>query len=277
MKVDIAFLESKSFEIPNPWDGGRPCVVSASHTNIHRISDSVFKFTEYNFLPADETDILDGHYTFFVNKDTFEYLVYKSSDYGSLTYTIPCEFGGAFLTKESLPEFSRKRVEANIACKLLGAYFYDSAAIHSKGINLFSDGTPTEPSDRGVRFNDGCKRSLICDYRGYQWVDHVEKYSSESLKALEILCGYKQPNITLDEQTVKAIALKLRSCKVGKQKEFALNLEGKEYKVVYQKNNYKGHLGLTLDGKLISHDLMSNKITEFVRSIPEVLNNFATC
>ena len=61
--IDIKFLEGKSLTIPNPWNKGVPYTVYASSGNINRISDSVFKFTEYNFLPADETDVLDGHYT----------------------------------------------------------------------------------------------------------------------------------------------------------------------------------------------------------------------
>ena len=78
-KVDYAFLKSKLFSGFNTW-AQREIDFDAQSTNMSRLSDSVFSFIEYNYLPSCETDILDGHYTFFVNKDTFEYLVYKSSD-----------------------------------------------------------------------------------------------------------------------------------------------------------------------------------------------------
>lgn len=279
--IDIKFLEGKSLTIPNPWNKGVPYTVYASSGNINRISDSVFKFTEYNFLPADETDVLDGHYTFFVNYKTFEYLVYKSSDYGSFTYTIPCEFG-AFLTKESLPEFSRKRVEATIASKLLGAYFHDSNAVNRRGKNLFSDGTEPEEAGTNIynekyyRYSDGRKYCLICDNRAYKWVDHIETYSNIELKALEVLCGYKQPNIQLDEVEIKSIVAKLR-CKKGNNKSVKLDVVGAEFLIFHEMPQIGyGRIGVFSGETLISYDNFNKSLTEFVRQIPDILNNYAT-
>lgn len=281
MKVDIKFLESKEFEIKNPWNYGAPMRVYASSGNIDRISDSVFKFTEYNFLPADEKDILDGHYTFFVNYKTFEYLVYKSSDYGNLITTIPCNFE-TFLTNKSLPEFSKKRVEAKIASKLLGAYFHDSNAIHRKGKNLFSDGTPPEEAginiydEKYYRYTDGSKRNLICDYRAYSWVDHIQIYSDIELKALELLCGYKQPNVNLSENEIKKITNKIR-CNKKETKTIQLDINGKEYKIIHNKPEIgKSNILLALNDKVISKDFMCNNITRFIRNIPIMINNYAT-
>lgn len=267
MKIDTKFLEYKA-------------TVNSSYGNIDRISDTVFKFTQFNFLPENETDILDGHFTFFVNYKTFEYLVYKSADYGGFTYTIPCEFG-VFLTKDSLPEVSKNRVEATIASKLLGAYFHDGNAIHSNGKNLFSDETPREFVQKNIynediyRYSDGCKISLICDYRAFKWVDHVQVYSDIELKALKILCGYEQPNIQFDEITIKKTANKIR-CKKGQTKLININIEGKAYTIVH--NNYKfggSTLCLMIGDTLISHESMCKNVTKFIRLIPVMLNNYA--
>lgn len=267
MEIDIEFLELKSQD------------TRSGHGNIDRISDSVFEFTVYNFLQEDETDVLDGHFTFFVNYKTFDYLVYQSSDYGSFTYTIPVEFGG-FFTKESLSETSRKRVESTIASKLLGAYFHDGNAVNSKGKNLFSDGTTPEEAGINIhgkkyyRYNDGSKISLICDYRAYNWVDHVQVYSDIELKALNILCGYKQPNIQFDEVTVKSIANKL-SCKKEQTKITNIDIDGVDYTIIHEKSLYGSNMGVMRGNILIASDSMIKSVTKFIKNIPIMLNNYS--
>lgn len=268
MKVDIKFLESKEFTVPNPWNRGIPYQVYASTGNIDRISDSVFKFTEYNFLPADETDILDGHYTFFVNYKTFEYLVYKSSDYGGLTYVRPVDFKG-FLTAQNLPSFTKKRVEALIAAKLLGAYFSDADALWRKGRNLFSDGTP---KDKDGRYTDGYKRNLICDYRGYVWTDHIQEYSPIETKALSILCGYKKP--TASKKLVKGLSELFED---KNEQEIHFKFKNKGYIFLYKKENIFSFKALIEKerGALVT-DYSTKKTSDFIKNIPTMLCNYCT-
>ena len=103
-EVNVDFLRSKLSSGYNRWNDSE-IEYKSQNTNIHRLSESVFNFTEYNFLPVNEHDILCGHFAIFVNKDTFQYLVYKSSDYGSLAYVREVKFAG-FHTAETLPEVS---------------------------------------------------------------------------------------------------------------------------------------------------------------------------
>lgn len=278
--IDIAFLEGKKFECFNRW-AGEVTTVRASGSNINRISNDVFTFTEYNKLPSDETDILDGHYTFFVNYKTFDYLAYKSSDYGSLTYVIPCEFGGYFLTKDNLPEISRKKVEAIIAHKLLGAYFSDHDAVNMQGRNLFSDGTPdvTEYVTRGkYDCRDGVKYSLICDYRGYIWSGvKPHKLSEVELAALKILIGFEQPNIPeFDAQFVKDFVKKFPT-KKGSIKTLPITVAGVEYQVVREVAEIYGKRTtlITKDNKFIATEHLDHSLTKFVKAIPTILKNIA--
>ena len=71
--INREFLESKiiyNIETARPYKGGSG--------NINQLSDKLFSFNEYNFLPNEDLP-LDGHYTFYVNVDTFEFLIYRSS------------------------------------------------------------------------------------------------------------------------------------------------------------------------------------------------------
>lgn len=161
-KVTRNFLENKSFEHNVGWGAG-VIKIESSTGNIYRLSDNVFYFTEYNFLPTDGSNF-DGHYTFYVNYKTFDYLVYKNSNYGSLTYTTP--------TKEiniiKLNDIDKKISEAIIASKLLGSYFYDFDKINQEGELLI----PMELKNSDELYLERyAKKCLICDFRNYLWSD----------------------------------------------------------------------------------------------------------
>ena len=260
MEVTEQFLKGKIFAGYSPW-AKSDITFTAQSTNISRLSDSVFSFTEHNYLPSDETDILDGHYSIFVNYKTFQYLVYKSSDYGSFTYALPCEFNG-FLDANSLPETSKKKIESVIASKLLGAYFHN-------GKNLIGDITHDQYHG---------KSSLICDYRGEIWSDMiVQEYGPEELKALNILCGFVQPNIKdFDDSFVKDFVKKFKR-KKGTQQAESIMVGGTEYMVVHQVNVVYGNNSalLTKDEDKISVVILDHKLKDFIKSIPTVLRNFS--
>lgn len=165
MKCTLEFLES--FEYGYSY-----------HGNINRISKDVYKFTVYNFLPGTDPHGLDGHYSFAVNVTNFEYVYWKDSGYGGLTWTVDNEDKVFLRVHKSI----REQIEIIIATKLRGAYFYDSNAVNNYGKNLFSDGTPPEPAGSGfneniVRYRDGQKISLICTW--------VEDYPGEPLGELK--------------------------------------------------------------------------------------------
>jgi len=272
-KIDVAFLESKLVNGFSVW-AQREIEIRSQSTNIHRLSDSVFTFEEYNFLPTCEQDILDGHYTFFVNKDTFEYLVYKSSDYGSFTYVLPVDFDG-FLTAELLPEPSKARVESIIAHKLLTSYFYDGNHINHKGALLFSN-----PKDNE---NIYAHRSLIVDNRGYIWSDiKPETYSDIELKALNKLCGFVQPDIKeLDKEFISSFVKGFKIDKTTGLKINTLQVNDKDYTVAYRKTFAKYIEFYLIEGtpekvvKQISSDSDNKPIRKFIEAIPTILKNIA--
>ncbi len=285
--IDVKFLESKLISGYSRWAQDEIEIRSQS-TNIHRLSDSVFTFTEYNFLPINEQDVLDGHYTFFVNKDTFEYLIYKSSDYGSFTYVIPVGFGG-FLNAENLPQVSKERVESIIAHKLLTSYFYDSNHINHEGKNLFEAVEQTE--DYHYIYS---KRSLIVDYRGYVWTElKPETYDNVELQALNLLCGFVPPAIPdFDKETVKSI---MKGFKVDKSRKMnygelgtvaikykELKIDNKDYTIFYHKKPYGNYNEYSLvEGtmdkliKVICSDSDTLSVSKFIQIIPTVLRNMA--
>lgn len=273
-KIDVAFLQSKLKSGFSVW-AQREIEYKSQSTNIHRLSDSVFSFTEYNFLPTCEQDILDGHYTFFVNKDTFEYLVYKSSDYGSLTYVIPVDFNG-FLTAELLPEPSKEHVESIIAHKLLTSYFYDSEHINHKGALLFPN-----PEDND---NIYAHRSLICDHRGYIWSEmKPETYSEVELQALNKLCGFIQPDIKdFDNDFVKTFVKGFKKVKDKDIKFNVLQVNNKDYTVLYRHDFGTYYSYSIIEGtmdkpvKKIAEDSDGQKkISDFIKVIPTILRNIA--
>jgi hypothetical protein len=267
-KINTAFLRSKFFSGFNVWAQSEVTWTSQSG-NIHRLSEDVFTFTHYNLLPSCEGDILDGHYTIFVNKNNFEYLLYKSSDYGSLTYVIPCEFGGAFLTEKTLPEPSKQRIESIIAHKLLSAYFYDGKHVNQQGANLFPS-TTEDDYDR-----KGC---LICDYRGYIWSGmKPEQYGKEQLAALKILINFEPANIPeFEPEFVKQFTSKFKR-KKGVEQLHSLNINGVEYTVAHMINEIYGKQTALLDAdkKMIAHEHLDGSLTKFVKQVPTILKNFA--
>ncbi len=276
-KIDVAFLQSKLYFGFCKWAQFEVDYISASQ-NIHRISDSVFSFTEYNFLPSCPADILDGHYTIFVNKDTFEYLLYKSSDYGSLTYVIPVDFNG-FLTSETLPEPSKVRIESIIAHKLLTSYFYDADAQFSKGKLLFEEAEKAEHYHYIYS-----KRSLIVDNRGYIWSEmKPETYSDVELQALNKLCGFVQPDIKdFDKDFVKDFVKGFKKVKDKDIKYNTLELNNKKYMVFYR-NDFGTYYSYSLiEGtfdkpiqKIAEDRDNKKKISDFVKIIPTILRNIA--
>jgi len=256
MTKEVAILESKILE-------GE----LSQSTNIHRISNDVFTFTEYNFLPSCTEDVLDGHFTIFVNYKTFEYLLYKSSDYGSFTYVMPCEFGG-FFTPESLPKSSKERIESHIAHKLLRAYFYDGNHINHKGTNLI----PNEDGEWGG------KCCLICDERGYIWSEmKPEQYSDVELKALKVLISFEPPTIKeFDPEFVKEFVSKFKG-KKGVQRQRKLNIEGTEYVVVHEVSTIYGCHSALLNNKgtVLSTYILNHTLSNFIKCIPTLLKNIA--
>jgi hypothetical protein len=167
-KVTLEFL--KSFPMGINYDG-----------NIHKISKDVYQFTIYNWLPGKNPHGFDGHYSFAVNITNFKYLCWKDSDYGGLTYVRDNQNKIFIPVHKSM----KAEVEAIIAGKLRGAYWYDRDAVFSKGKNLFPNGNPTEPAGHGfnpniVRYHDGAKYSLICT-----WVDDYPNEPLGELKDIE--------------------------------------------------------------------------------------------
>lgn len=181
MKVDVSFLKSKSYSHNVGWNAG-VINVTASRTNVHLIKGNIISFTEYNFLPTDGST-LNGHYDFYVNYKTFDYVIFKNSEYGSFTYTLPTKQKGTI----KLNEIDKKIIEAKIAYKLLGTYIYDSKYVQNKGTNLISDGRPetkTEYSSGLVLYTkpDGYKLCSLCTYNF--------KPTENEIQALNILTKF---------------------------------------------------------------------------------------
>lgn len=161
-KVDIKFLKKKLIKAKVGWGTYGAINVTSQNTNAKRISENVFSFTEYNFLPIDGRTF-DGHYTFYVNYKTFKYLVIQDSYYGSFTYTTPAKERGW----KKLNSKDKKYAESIIADKLLGMYYFDHNAVNQNGKNLFSTGEKEKAGNSFnpgiIRYCDGRKGSLICD------------------------------------------------------------------------------------------------------------------
>lgn len=246
-------------------DDGR----GTSSGNINRLSDTVFKFTEYNFLPGPIGDGInfDGHYTFYVDYTNMNWLVYKSSDYGGLTWTRPTGFSD-FLRKKDFTEKGVKEIEHILADKLRGSYFYDGDHINHRGPNLIK--------------GEDCKWSLICDWRGYVWVGNVPNiYSPEDTLALKELVGFerKYPDISIDfSKRISAI----RKYEVPHD-----NLSNRVNIIPITINGIKGDLiheimfskqtntGLVINGKSYCYDSFSNGLSYYLEMLPTAIRNFA--
>lgn len=141
---------------------------TAGSGNIQRISEDVFSFVIYNFLPGTNPHGLDGHYGFAVNYKTFKYICWKDSDYGGLTYVKKIDDKCFIKIHKSI----KNQIEKIIACKLYSSYFYDFKHINQKGNNLI----------------EGCniKCSLICDWRNesvpLREIEQIEKFAINKLQ-----------------------------------------------------------------------------------------------
>lgn len=242
---------------------------STSSGNINQISDTVFTFTEYNFLPGPIGDGInfDGHYTFFVDYTNMNWLVYKSSDYGSLTWTKPVDFSD-FLRKKDFSKKGVKEIEHIIAHKLISSYFYDVDHINHRGPNLIK--------------GEDAKCSLICDYRGDVWCDNKpEVYELEEVLALKELIGFerKYPDISID--------FSKRTSEVRYYKKPYANLSDRYNIIPITINGVKGdlihqilfskqtHTGLVFNNKTYCHYSYSNGLKYYLEMLPTAIRNFA--
>lgn len=208
------FLKSKLLYRVVPHYG--ECLYKSSDGNIKQISDKLFSFVQYNFLPGIDGQ-LDGHYKFYVNPYTFEYLLYKESFYGGFTYTTDSD-NTDWVTNLNTRE--NGMIESIIAHKLLRSYYYDCNAVNSNGRNLISDGK-CEPAGGGfnpdiVRWLDGYGKScLITDYRGYIWSDlRPNERSQKDLEAIKLLdkeynIKYVKSVTPMDVQDKKDVVMSL--------------------------------------------------------------------
>jgi len=156
------FLNSKIQTYIHPTYG--ECTHRSGYGNIEKITDNVWSFEEYNFLPGKDGQ-LDGHYTFYVNIQNFQYCLYSHAFYGGLCYTTNSQNENWV---ENLNEREKTKIESIIAYKLLNAAYYEDGKI----IPLYS-GTG----------------SLICDYRNYIWCDlkptEMSKHDIGAIKKLD--------------------------------------------------------------------------------------------
>lgn len=262
-KINCKFLESKFLDFDSPKDcfGHHEIIARSGSGNLSRLSNNIFSFVEYNFLPG-EDGILDGHYRFFVNKETFEILFCKDSDYGGLTYTKAVEFNG-FIPLDSLCKRERRKVESIVAYKLYGAYFYDSDHVNQQGKNLIK----------------GCdsKRSLITDDRGYMWSEmKPEEYSPVELLALNKMIGFSLPEKKEVVIVDKKITKYETSYGKGSLTEIKLSYDDKEYVLVHKRDKIcKGMSVLLFGKKEISNYFLNHKLESFVEQIPVILSNYA--
>jgi len=208
------FLESKL--LYRVVTGYGECLYKSSDGNIKQISDKLFSFVQHNLLPGTDGQ-LDGHYKFYVNPYTFEYLLYKESFYGGFTYTT--ESNNIDWVTNLIPR-EKGMIESIIAHKLLMSYYYDHNAVNSSGKNLISDGK-CEPAGGGfnpdiVRWLDGYGKScLITDYRGHIWSDlKPNERSEKDLEAIKLLdkeynIKYVKSVTPMDVQDKKDVAMSL--------------------------------------------------------------------
>lgn len=235
---------------------GYDIYVRTASTNIAQISDNVFSFTEYNLLPYCENDILDGHYTFYVNVKTLDYLIYKSSDYGSLTYTLPSK-DTRFKDRNSLPKETIIKVESMIANKLLGAYYSEYK---------------TNDNVKRPFLDNGTCQSIICDYRGYLWCEYKpNERSDHDLTALKLIDkDFSEEHLT----SVKYIGKKYLPNSIIVQ--FKINSNKNEYLFEYAiDTNYSWRgFQLTLNKKVISKDSStSTNLKGYFKAINGILKS----
>ena len=266
MTITREFLESKilyNVETASPYKSGSG--------NIERLSDKLFSFNEYNFLPNEDLP-LDGHYMFYVNVETFDFLIYRSSYYGGLTYTRPVTFEG-FLNKESFNEEGFNILQSIIADKLLGSYFYDYNKTNQKGEFLF-------PSTE--EYCNRYKQSLICDHRGYIWTEtRPQTLSDIDWSALKILCNIDRYQVNdFNEEEFKIIWDKFKNTHKGKQKEALINVNNKRYLLIHKKGEVHGEITKLFenikdnDFHEISSESLNHQVKDFIKIIPSIVRNY---
>lgn len=153
-----------------------------AHTgNIYQLTEKVFTFGQSNFLPGNDGKLC-GHFTFYFNSETFDYLLYKHGGYGSLTYMTESE-DESFVT-ELIPR-ERIKIDSIVADKILGAYFYCDASEHCNhwGKNLIIGLHDVDKTDElnGEYIGSIHKYSCIFRYSDPSWV------KPKDLEAVKIL------------------------------------------------------------------------------------------
>jgi len=122
---------------------------------------NIVSFSVYNILKGYSGD-MDGHYTFVVDIETFNYIVFKHADYGGLTWVI--EIDG--IERVVVNDLNRKFIEGTIAYVLLTSMDYKIR--HSK------TGYTKEGIIKG-NFIDGWSSNTVFEIKDFL----MEHYSRE--------------------------------------------------------------------------------------------------
>ena len=244
--------------------------------NVHRISDTVLTYDEYNFLPGTGwyegvKMSLDGHYTFFVNLENFDWRIYKSSDYGSLTWVTKVDFTG-LMKPSDFPKDERKVLEHFIACKVLSTYFYDGDHVNHRGAHIIPD---------QVKEEYGSKNNLLVDNRGYIWSDNKpEELSLPEQIALHEMIGYepKEYTIGINWSDRKCVKLEYEGMPYLKDREYQIpvKVNGVGAQIIHYinfANQYRD--GLLFDGKLYCTNSIGTGFKDYVNCLPVALKHYA--
>jgi len=129
--------------------------------NVQILEDNILFMRRYNLLGGGIKNALDGHYCFVVNIDTFKYVAWKDSDYGSLTWTMPID--NKIFVK--VCKANKEKIEQIIAAHILSSYYYD---------------------DKKSLIENGYTHHLLCDWRKYPddlgKLDKMQKLAVDKLK-----------------------------------------------------------------------------------------------
>lgn len=87
----------------------------------HPKIDNIFSFSVYNILTGYSGD-MDGHYTFVVDIENFNYIVFKHADYGGLTWTVAVDG----INRVIVNELNRPFIEGTLANVLLTSMTYEA-------------------------------------------------------------------------------------------------------------------------------------------------------
>jgi hypothetical protein len=102
----------------------------AHGVNIKPLTDTIFCFTQHNFLGGKNEHGLDGHYTFVFDILNFNYVYWKYAGYAGLT--------SVDLVKKPLiisepHESVKTMIDSFVAEQILQCCFYDSNATWNRG------------------------------------------------------------------------------------------------------------------------------------------------